>query len=80
MNQEIILHSPFVEDCYYATFVLRGDEQLQEKKFKNWSKPRNGGFLRETDDFALRAGIDKDIGLFRTVLPTYSKENFSRDS
>lgn len=34
----------------------------------------NGGFLRETDENAKKAGKDKDTGLIRTGLPKYLKK------
>lgn len=46
------------------------DNFMENTKLSKW------GFLRETNELAIEAGIDKDTGLFRTGLPDYLKVIF----
>jgi hypothetical protein len=47
---------------------------MTENEIRELAKNTKWGFLRETDELAKEAGIDKDTGLIRTGLPTYLKE------
>lgn len=47
---------------------------MTEEEIREITKNAKWGFLRETDELANAAGIDKDTGLIRTGLPTYLKE------
>lgn len=49
---------------------------MTEEEIRKIAKNAKWGFLRETDELAKKAGIDKDTGLFRTGLPTYLKAIF----
>ncbi len=46
---------------------------MTEEEIREIAKSSVWGFLRETDELAAKAGIDKDTGLFRTGLPKYLK-------
>ena len=63
-----------MEVCYFAGGKKQGQKQVKQCNMSE--NKTKWGFLRETQELADKAGIDKDTGLHRTGMETYLKVIF----